>query len=313
MASAVPILLSFYALSNGSEAIICGQLTRTVPSDLSFVNFGRRKTFRTLLSLYRTKPLINQSISLRFNSGSISAVTDASGSFFVKRRIDDINSILQRVELSNGEEALLMEGLYLRSIHHVINPYLVISDIDDTLLHSYISNKVRQFRTLAFTPVERRKAVVPMQEVMKRFVRSGASSIYLSNSELNLYPLIYRFLIHNDFPPGPLFLKRLRRLGDLFRYRKLSERDVHKMKILDEVLPLFSGRKFALVGDNTQHDLPIYLSVAEKYPESVRFILIRRVIKRSAVDGLVEEAKQKLSQIKIELYYADNFPPVFSW
>jgi phosphatidate phosphatase APP1 len=313
MAASIPILLSFYALSNGSEALICGQLTRTAPSDLSFINFGRRRTFRTLLSLYRAKPLINQSISLRFNSISINTKTDASGSFFFKHKIEDITSTLQAIELENGDDVLMIEGLYLRSIHHVINPFLVISDIDDTLIHSYISNKIKQFRTLAFTPVERRKAVVPMQEVMKRFSLAGASSIYLSNSELNLYPLIYRFLIHNDFPAGPLFLKRLRRFSDLFRYRKLSERDVHKMKILDEVLPMFRGKKFALVGDNTQRDLTIYLSAAEKYPESIRFILIRRVVKRSSVDGLVDEAKQRLSQKKIELYYSDNFPSTFNW
>jgi hypothetical protein len=134
MAASVPILLSFYALSNGTEALIYGQLTRTVPGDLSFINFGRRRTFRTLLSLYRTRPLINQTVNLRFNSVSIAAKTDSSGSFLIKHKVEDINSILQGVELSNGDEVLIMEGLYLRSIHYVINPFLVISDIDDTLM-----------------------------------------------------------------------------------------------------------------------------------------------------------------------------------
>lgn len=313
MASYVPILLSFYALSNGSEALIFGQITNTPLNDLSFVDYGRRKTFRTLVSLYRTRPLINQHVILRFDSVSISTATDASGSFFLKHRIDDVNSTLREVTLENGEEVLIMSGLYLRSIHHVINPFLVISDIDDTLLHSYISNRVRQFSTLMFTPVEKRKAVVPMQEVMKNLATTGATPLYLSNSEQNLYPLIYRFLAHNDFPSGPLFLRRLRRFWDLFKYRKLSEKDVHKAKMLDEILPMFPDKKFALVGDNTQHDLSIYLTAAEKFPERIRFILIRRVVKRSSVDALVSEAAGKLSERKIDLYYTDSFPGSFSW
>jgi phosphatidate phosphatase APP1 len=313
MASYIPILLSFYALSNGKEVLIFGQITNTPLNDLSFVDYGRRRTFRTLFSLYRTKPVIEQAITFRFDSVSIRATTDAHGSFFLKHKSEDMNSILQDVTLASGEEVLIMNGLYLRSIHYLINPFIVISDIDDTLLHSHITNKIRQLRTLMFTPVERRKAVVPMQEVISNLVTSGATPVYLSNSEQNLYPLIYRFLMHNGFPAGPLFLRRLRRFWDLLRYRRLPEEEINKVKILDAILPMFKDKKFALVGDNTQHDLPIYLAAAEKFPDLIKYILIRRVVRRSSLDALAREAAEKLAEKKIELRYSDDFPSSFPW
>ncbi len=308
-----PILLSFYALSNGKDALIFGQITRTRLSDLSFSGYTRRRTFRTLFALYRTKAIKDHQIKLVFDSMTINTTTDDTGSFFLKHRVDQIQSILQKVILDNNEEVLLMEGLYSRAIHLVISPFMVISDIDDTLLHSYIGNRLRKFRTLLFTPVERRKPVVPMQSLINVLTKGGATAVYLSNSEQNLYPLIYRFLSKNSFPSGPLFLRRLRRLRDVLWYWQLSEKERHKVKMLDELLPLFPDKKYALVGDNTQHDLVIYLEAAKKFPDAIKYILIRKVANRPEDETLIRREQARLDAAKIQLLYAESFPAEFSW
>ena len=313
MALKKPVLLSFYALSNGKDALIFGQITGTRLSDLSFSGFSRHRTFRTLFSLYRTKAFKDQKIKLVFDAMTIETSTDSTGSFFLKHKVDKIESILQRVLLDNDQEALMMEGLYSRAIHYAVSPLVIISDIDDTLLHSYIGNRFRKLRTLLFTPVERRKPVEPMQSLMHTLSAGGATAIYLSNSEQNLYPLIYRFLNRNNFPAGPLFLKRLRRLRDVFRYRKLTEAERHKVKMLDEILPLFPDKKFALIGDNTQHDLTIYLEASKKFPEAIKYILIRKVAEREEDKKLIERERERLDAAKITLFYATSFPSDFSW
>jgi phosphatidate phosphatase APP1 len=48
-----------------------------------------------------------------------------------------------------------------------------ISDLDDTLIDSFVSNKVKQLWTLLFTSVEKRKAVVAMASLIKQFTQSG--------------------------------------------------------------------------------------------------------------------------------------------
>jgi phosphatidate phosphatase APP1 len=313
MAIKKPILLSFYALSNGKDALIFGQITKTRLNDLSFTGFTRRRTFKTLFSLYRTRAITNHSIKLVFDEMTIETTTDDTGSFFLKHKVERVQSILQKVVLDNEEEVLLMEGLYSKAIHYVVSPFMIISNIDDTLLHSYIGTRLRRFRTLLFTPVERRKPVVPMQSLMNTLTQGGATALYLSNSEQNLYPMIYRFLTKNSFPSGPLFLRRLRRLRDVLRYWRLSEKERHKVKMLDEIFPMFPDKRFALIGDNTQHDLTIYLEAARKFPEAIKYILIRKVAERPEDEVVIKREHAGLEAAKIQLYYGESFPSEFSW
>ena len=201
--------------------------------------------------------------------------------------------------------------LYLRKIHLVKSRYIVVSDIDDTLLHSHISNMLLKFRTLMFTSMENRKAVESMTKLVRSLHQMGAEPFYLSNSEQNLYPLIYRFLIHNGFPPGPLFLKQMRKVRDIFRSLTLHEREIHKTKMLEQILQLFPDRKYFLLGDNTQLDLRIYLRVAEKHPENVSNIIIRRVLSRGHDPDFLNQTSERLKSLGIGFYYSDTFPSSF--
>jgi phosphatidate phosphatase APP1 len=307
----VPILLSFYALSNGSTNLIFGQITYTRISDLSFREYSRRKTFRTLLKLYRTRPYANQDIVLEFTGCNVAANTNRYGAFYIKSSENIQGSMLERVLLAGGTEVKMVDGLYLRTINHLQGDTIVVSDIDDTLVHSFIYRKLRKFRTLMFTTMEKRKAVVNMHELLNSFTARGAVPIYLSNSEQNLYPLIYRFLLHNKFPPGPLFLKQMRRLVDVVMNIKFPPANTHKISTLEELLTLFPEKKFILMGDNTQHDLTIYLSMAEKFGKSIQYIIIRKVVEKKADELLIEKAKEKLKANNVGLYYADEFPKTF--
>jgi phosphatidate phosphatase APP1 len=207
---------------------------------------------------------------------------------------------------------IIAEGLYTRAIHYVDSAYIVVSDIDDTILHSHISKAFRKFRTLMFTPVEKRKAVKSIKNLITSYVQRGATAIYLSNSEQNLYPLIYRFLTLNKFPTGPLFLKQIRKLWDVIRYRKLPAPEVHKIKMLNQIIPMFSNKKFILVGDNTQRDLSIYTETAEKYPGVIESVFIRKVVFRSSDDDKIKEFRERLSKAGVNFHYDDEFPEEIS-
>lgn len=305
----IPTLLSFHALSNGREVLIVGQLARVRSSDLSFKSFGRRRTFRTLLSLYRDRGINDETITLQFESFEVNAKTDASGSFYCRHVTGNESDQLAGVVLrSSGEKTVIMNGHYSSGIRRVIGATIVVTDIDDTVLHSYVTNRMRQLRTLMFTPMERRKAVVHMKEFIQDYAAKGATTIYLSNSEQNLHPLIYSFLMHHSFPPGPLFLRQLRRLRDVFRYRRLPGMEVHKTKMLDELLPMFPDKEFVLLGDNTQHDLTIYLAAAEKHPRAIRYILIRKVIERPADNEILNTATPWLQSQGITIHYGETLP-----
>lgn len=304
----VPILLSYYAMSNGNTLLTFGQLTYTRIGDLSFKDYSRRKTFRTLFRLYHTRPYANQQLALVFDNVQVKVTTNTHGAFYVKVQPEVQPSALKKVTLATGEEVKLVDGLYDLTTHYIHDNTIVVSDIDDTLMHSFIFRKLRKFRTLMFTTVERRKTVVNMQELMENFVGKGATPVYLSNSEQNLYPMIYRFLFHNKFPRGPLFLKQMRSLWDVVRNIKFPLKNVHKTSTLEELLSFFPDKKFILMGDNTQHDLPIYLSIAAKYPQHIRKIIIRKVVENIHDETLIHETAEKLRAHDIEFHYADALP-----
>jgi phosphatidate phosphatase APP1 len=307
----VPILLSFYAITNGQKSLLYGQLTHTKINDLTFKDYSRRKTFRTLLSLYRTKPYSSQEFSLLFGDVKVVTKTDAYGSFFLRTEVIPETSSLTKVKLSSGEDVKIMDGLYPVSVQHVNSNVVVISDIDDTLIHSFIYRKLRKFKTLMFTTMEKRKAVASMQDLLNQFGKDGAAFFYLSNSEQNLHPLIYRFLQHNKFPAGPLLLKKLRGLWDVVRNLKFPLRNLHKEQTLKELLELFPEKKFVLMGDNTQYDLLIYLAAAQQYPANVKYIIIRKVVDKKSDQTLIEKHTPQLKSNHTVLYYSDSFPYSF--
>ncbi len=311
MSRTVPILLSFYALTNGVKSLLIGQLTYSSLRDFSFKSYSSRKTFRTILALYRTRVFANQQVQLNFDHGSTKTKTDTTGSFFCIADAVPGQTHLEEIILQGGQAVRIIEDLYTRTIHHINTATIIVSDIDDTLLHSHISNRLLKFRTLMFTSVEKRKAVDSMMKLIRELHAKGATPFYLSNSEQNLYPLIFRFLIHNGFPAGPLFLKQMRKMRHVLRKIKFGERDIHKTKMLEQILTLFPDKKYFLLGDNTQNDLPIYLKLATEYPKNIRYLIIRKVRGSSHDDFYLKETTATLKGLGIGFYYDETFPSTF--
>lgn len=307
MSRPLPILLSFQAVAGGSSVLITGQLSYSSLRDLSFKAFTRRRTFRTILALYRTRHFAHQPITLIFGETLlIEATTDSSGAFSLVAELPATPATLTGIRLGDGQWVRLAQDMYTLEVQTPPAPVIVVSDIDDTLLHSNISRRLLKLRTLMLTTLEKRRPVEPMRDVLNDFHSRGATTFYLSNSEQNLYPLIYRFLHHNAFPKGALFLKPMRRFWDVVRGKKRGpQRNVHKLTWLEKLLTLFPDRRFILLGDNTQNDLVIYLKTAAQFPQQVQAIYIRKVVERPMHRGLIEAYKPQLPNTTI--YYDTRF------
>ncbi|GET28360.1 App1 family protein [Prolixibacter sp. SD074] len=303
-----PLLLSFHAISNGSTTLVFGQLIYTRYRKFSFTDYSRMETFRRLSALYLASRCRNCRVELIFDSAAIEMKTDGNGLFFGKRNFKKTPVCLKKVRIFGNKEVHIPENLYTRQVRHLDAHTLVISDIDDTLLHSFISKKLLKFKTLMLTRVEKRKTVDNMVRLVNRLHEDGAALFYLSNSEQNLYPLIYRFLRQNNLPPGPVFLKHFRKMRHVLTGRKLPRKDLHKLKILEEIIMLFPAKNFVLVGDNTQNDLSIYMQAATDYPKQIVEIVIRRVVESEQNQLIVDEVTEELRSRGIGLHYADSFP-----
>ncbi len=158
----------------------------------------------------------------------------------------------------------------------------VISDIDDTVLHTgaqrTLSMMVRTFFGSALTRAPLAGAATLYRALAKN---DHHPVFYVSSSPWNLHGFLTRFLDHRGFPPGPLLLRDL--LGSGTGRTHAST----KLAAIAEILDLHPGLRFVLIGDSGQHDPEIYATAIRRNPDRFVAAYIREV-RLDPGDGRVE-------------------------
>jgi phosphatidate phosphatase APP1 len=154
----------------------------------------------------------------------------------------------------------------------------LISDIDDTILVSEVLSKRRLLSNSLMTPAEQRSAVPGLAALYRQIAAKNpapesAPIFYVSGSPRQLTDNLRRFLAAGEFPRGVLQLKEI----STERGDSLLDTPAFKHARIDKILAAFPGVKFMLIGDDGEKDPEIFAAVAEKYPERVEGVWIRRV------------------------------------
>lgn len=159
--------------------------------------------------------------------------------------------------------------------------YSVISDIDDTVKISYVTNHKK---LLEYTFLKEFKAVPGMAKLYRQWQSLNASFHYVSSSPWYLYPPLQAFTDKNRFPKATFSLKDLRfRDETLFNlFKKGTET---KPDQIEPILQRYPLRKFVLVGDSGEQDPEVYADIYRKYPGQIEKIYIRNVTKSRASDS----------------------------
>jgi hypothetical protein len=149
----------------------------------------------------------------------------------------------------------------------------LISDIDDTIKHSEVSDHRALVANTFLRPF---KPIPGMSEVYGRWQKQGAEFHYLSASPWQLYEPIRDFLTAESFPSGSLHMKVFR-LKDRPAVVLLAKQQRYKSEIIRKTLTDFPQRQFVLVGDSGEQDPEIYGELARRHPEKISRIFIRDV------------------------------------
>ncbi len=171
----------------------------------------------------------------------------------------------------------------------------VISDLDDTVIQSRISNFLQAVRTVMLGNARTRLPFPGVAAFYQALQRGGDGSrhnpiFYVSSSPWNIYDIIADFMDLQNIPVGPILLRDWDiELSALSPSRLRG----HKEPLIREILDLYPGLPFVLIGDNSQKDPEIYRSILDNYPGRILAIYIRNVEdhpERSAsVKALAEE------------------------
>ncbi|ANY19089.1 hypothetical protein A6F68_00554 [Tsuneonella dongtanensis] len=171
----------------------------------------------------------------------------------------------------------------------------VISDIDDTIVETGITGGVRSVaknwrRVLAELPDER--IAVPGADVFYGALGGGAvlaepggagthyaathrPFFYISSSPWNLFSYLVAFQQSRNLPLGPLLLRDWGLNRATFGS---SSHGAHKRAALDRLLAFYPDMHFALIGDDTQGDLPAYAATVEAWPGRIAAVFIRTAV-----------------------------------
>lgn len=159
--------------------------------------------------------------------------------------------------------------------------FAVISDIDDTIIVSYATQKLMKLKLLLFNNAHTR---MPFEGVSAFYtaLQQGSNKqmlnpiFYLSNSEWNLYDLLHEFIEFNRIPKGPLLLREMKiRLLNPLKLREVNKN--HKQQVLYQLFSSLTELKFILIGDSGQHDPEVYSHVVKQFPGRVLAIYIRDI------------------------------------
>ncbi|MBT8220682.1 MAG: DUF2183 domain-containing protein [Bacteroidia bacterium] len=224
-------------------------------------------------------------VKVKINNQYFERTTDSEGYFMIDERWtapptqQDDQWIDTKVQIN---EALPSDTLTETGLGEVIftkgnSNYGVISDIDDTILQSHVTSRLKWrlfYVTMFKSAFERR----PMTGVTRLFRAMAKGSdgrqanpiFYVSNSPWNIYDLIVRFLEIQHLPKGPVLLRD-------YGIKPAGHFRDHKAESIRHILRTYPHLEFILLGDSGEKDADIYIRMVAEFPTQIKAIYIRKV------------------------------------
>lgn len=194
-------------------------------------------------------------------------------------------------------------GQPVRTATHMLTPpptanFGVISDIDDTIIQSHVTDKIKLALTIVLHNERTRlpfQGAAAFYQALQQGIDGRANNpiFYLSSSPWNLYDLLVQFFKIHHLPEGPIFLKDY----GPHSLPELTEHHRHKLSKIEPLFRLYPHLPFVLIGDSGEQDPEIYARVAQKYPGRVPVIYIRNVTPDLARLAELEILATKIQQL----------------
>ena len=162
-------------------------------------------------------------------------------------------------------------------------PFLVISDIDDTILLTGLTEGAAMVARTVLREASERAAIAGMSALYRGLARGiptragnrrpEPTFFYVSTGSWSFYPTLQEFVQLRGFPVGPMFLTDW---GPTERYLRRSGAE-HKRTAIRRLFLAYPRMRFVLIGDSGQRDALTYEEMAREFPGRVTLIVIRQV------------------------------------
>ncbi|SDL43266.1 Phosphatidate phosphatase APP1 [Modicisalibacter muralis] len=186
---------------------------------------------------------------------------------------------------------------------------VVISDIDDTVMHTGVANKLKMLYRLFFRNASQRTAF-PGVSAFYRALFAGADGqrqrpmLYVSRGPWSIYEMLEEFFQINGIPVGPILF--LREWGLTLQRPLPHKAEDHKANLIEQMLSLYDNLPFVLIGDSGQHDPEIYAKIVRDYPGRITAIYIRNVNHDASRDAAITELAERVQDDGCTLVLASD-------
>ena len=294
-------LIPYRGFGNGTRVLVHGRAVRCANIRPSTPTDGM---WQNLVNTYKridSKPLAGARVEVRIG-GVLRAIT-ADGDGFFRAWIDLPAQPPPDEPWHRAFVALLaplrvdqpdVRVTAVARVPEASSTFAVISDLDDTVIQSGITNLLPAARTVMLGNARTRLPFPGVAAFYQALERGGDGTrrnpiFYVSSSPWNIHDLIAEFMTLQRIPAGPICLRRWDIDLNVLAADRLRN---HKEPIIREIMELYPTLSFILIGDSGQQDPEIYRAIIDRYPNRILAIYIRNV--HSQPERLV--SIQKLAQ-----------------
>lgn len=258
------------------------------------ISLDRKNVFGLLVNSYKrfeSDEIKNTTLTITLpNHQEIKTKTDKDGYFLVDEKIENLNELTTsegwlKYSISFTDSAIKQKINNNNNFEgEVLIPskkaeFGVISDIDDTILHTGVVSKLKWkllINTLFKSPYNR-KALEGSSDfyTLLHAGKSGNNAnpfFYVSHSPWNMYRYLEYFLNKNNFPKGAILLRTMRNI-----FSKKKNDKPQKQKEIINILKTYTDMPFILIGDAGEHDADIYMETVTQFPNKIKAIYVRSV------------------------------------
>ncbi len=300
-------ILPFAGFGNHEKIFAKGRVLEKSEASEASETDSRWRNLVRMFRLFETDEVPHALVKAVFGNSEIEIRADGEGYFDIEIETGkrDENLLWHDLELKLLEPSI--ENASAANGQILIPPgtakFGVISDIDDTVIKTNVTNRLKMLTTTVLSNEHTR---LPFEGVAEfyRALQNGRDGnennpiFYVSSSPWNLYTLLTALFKKREIPPGPLFLKDF----GTHTVFKASDHQTHKLENIKKILDTYPHLPFVLIGDDGEQDPQIYRQIVREYADKIRVIYIRKVRDETAAGqeetlALIREVRESGSQI----------------
>jgi phosphatidate phosphatase APP1 len=275
------ILLPYLGYGTPEKLTLCGRVLEDEGFRPTRAEERRWRNLVAFLKRLESDEIPGAQVRATFRGRSVEAVSDREGYFRVEFDTLGLPAGWHEIHLELTGSDAAETGTVL--VPPADAEFVVISDLDDTVIQTGVMRKLRMMVKLALSNAHTRKPFPGVAAFYRALHRGRNPFFYVSKSPHHLYVPLVEFLQRQQLPAGPLLLRD---------YGLRMKRD-HKARAIEEILRTYPTLPFVLIGDSGEKDPEIYAAIVSRFPERIRVIYIRTVDRSAkrlkAIEKLIGE------------------------